>query len=154
MNWFRISNEKVAVFHKVLCEVCGILRAMKIVMCLECGDMFSPGFVKVKHCECGYTFGKWQNPSAGTLDVYSKVGTGHLLILGINNDFITLAGKCKSDEDWKEGTAKILDACPGYLFHRNRRNSPVVLVRPGESSDVFFEAELFHQWKAENVTQQ
>jgi hypothetical protein len=121
---------------------------MKLVFCLECGDIFSPGKSKPKTCECGYSLGKWRDPSAGTLEVASRYGadvSGALMVVGINNGYFALARDCKTNKDWREKTQELLEASTGYLFHAEARNSPMVLINVGESNDVFWNQELLKE---------
>lgn len=120
---------------------------MKLVMCLECGDIFSPGKRKPKTCECGYSLAKWRDPSAGTLEVASRMGesTDALCIIGMHNGYFRLSSSCATHAQWREATKELLDNSTGYLFHTELRNSPMVIIKVGESNDVFWNQELLRE---------
>jgi len=107
---------------------------MKLVLCLECSDIFSPGINCVKRCNCGYTVARWKDPAKGTLEVANRWGgEDYLRVLGLNNHWTREAlnvgdvPRLECDERHKqinEGTSALAD---GYLF--KTRNCPIIMVR-------------------------
>lgn len=126
---------------------------MKLVVCFECSDYFSPGIDEPKACKCGYTCAVWDDPAAGKLRVSSRLESGHLRIVGLMNGLLlaSAAPKAMSDEQWRTTVEGMLDA-PGYLFDRSRRNCPVVMLRVGESNDVVYDPDLIKKipWLVED----
>lgn len=127
---------------------------MKLVVCLECGDFFSPGEDKPKACKCGYSCAQWKDPHAGTLNVSSRWHQDHLRVVGISNTMLSASLKdpALDDDGWRVFVDNVVTNCPGYLFDKSRRNCPILFIRVGESNDVFFEKDLILEipWKKED----
>lgn len=131
---------------------------MKLVFCLECGDLFSPGTDAPKTCGCGYSLAKWHNPKQGWLHVASRAGRYHLRVIGMNNSWIWGAAQAPSfhssmgdlDEDidamHREIAQKTCQEAEGYLFHTSRRNCPVIMVDVMEDRrDIYYKEELLKE---------
>ena len=121
---------------------------MKIVVCLECADWFSPGKDKVKRCECGYTLAKWKDPERGILHVASRWATDHLRVVGINNAMLYASVEHPSwgHYQWKEFVnSPAMKSSPGYLFDEQLRDCPIVFILPSDSGDVIWNPELLDE---------
>ena len=123
---------------------------MKLVYCLECGDIFSPGVEKPSRCKCGYSVAKWRDPRTGTLEVASRWTEGHLRILGLNNSWLASLRDLPqyprelADKAHREATQDTCDLAVGYLFQTQSRNCPIIMVTPDESQ-IFYVKDLLDQ---------
>lgn len=111
---------------------------MKLVFCLECADIFSPGNQNPTRCKCGYSVAKWRDAQRGTLEVASRMNEEHLRILGINNDWLYSSIPLEDmDILHRNNTQRTCDLAVGYLFQTQARNSAIIMFRPDESQ-VFY----------------
>ncbi len=131
---------------------------MKLVYCLECGDIFSPGVKTPSRCRCGYSVAKWRDPQTGTLEVASRSGDeNHLRILGLNNGWLSAVRdipdlpRTECDQKHREATQNVCDLSAGYLFQTQSRNCPIIMVRP-DGWQIFYEPDLLNHvpWFGKN----
>ncbi len=127
---------------------------MKLVYCLECADIFSPGKDRATRCACGYTVAKWYDPARGHLQVASRADRSHLRVLGINNNWLAMAtsitesDKLTADEiddlhrQYNEMTS---ERAEGYLF--KTRNCPIIMaeVIHLNRTDIYYYPDLIKE---------
>ncbi len=117
---------------------------MKLVYCLECGDIFSPGTESPKRCECGYSVAQWDNPKTGALRVSSRADRCHLKVLGLNNDWLNVALSLGNNDalhrQWNELTS---DRADGYLF--KTRNCPIIMIGADHGGQIAYDPDLVKQ---------
>lgn len=111
---------------------------MKALMHAECGTIVSPPADGTwALCQCGGSAGRWTDPDAGTFEVAQREGRT-ARILGIHNGY--LRGGMRedvilSDLGWRNLWASERAKTPdNFLFVR--RESPLVVIAPGESGDT------------------
>lgn len=117
----------------------------KAAMCTTCGQIVGP---RPRDREwtwcadpCAHTAVRWRDGARGLLEVTSLHGPDGVVVIGLHNGFIAeLAERdIVSPEWWRNLHDRVTaEHSDGYLFHRNNRDCWAVLVRPGQSSDVFF----------------
>lgn len=117
----------------------------KAIVCGVCAEVVGPTRQwqtdrSWRWCSCGHSAVRWRDGDRGLLEVVALHGPDDIRVLGLNNGFIEYAFKhpVRDAEAWR--TLHRLQAemvGPGYLFHKDRRNCWALLVKPGESSDVF-----------------
>jgi len=128
----------------------------KAALCITCSDIVSPyrddgGLVvgaepgSWRWCQCTETGVRWRDGARGLVEVTSLHGPAQVRVIGINNMFLGLAvtsppdGSSRTGEQWR---ALHQFACervePNYLFHADNRACWALVVRVGESGDVFF----------------
>lgn len=123
----------------------------KAVICLRCADLVAPYSPyrdgRWRWCECDTTGVRWRDATAGLLEVTSRTGPDHLRVLGVNNLFLRAAVTAnpwsadgsRTFEQWR--TLHQL-ACTqvgtNYLFHKDKRDCWALIVRVGETGDVFY----------------
>lgn len=114
---------------------------MKLLYCQPCGDILAPYAEsrRIRYCRCGRHGVWWIDPEQGILRVVDQeqppeegrryVPQPRAYVLGVMNSFLI-------EETLNEGVIGILlDALPDtYVFKRWR--SPIIRIRPGESSDT------------------
>lgn len=116
----------------------------KAAMCTTCGQIVGPRPRDEEWTWCAepclHTAVRWRDPGRGLLEVTSLHGPGGVIVIGLHNGFIAgLAERVTEAEWWRNLHDKVTaEHSDGYLFHRNNRDCWAVLVRPGQSSDVFF----------------
>ncbi|HEV8653136.1 MAG TPA: hypothetical protein VG276_28020 [Actinomycetes bacterium] len=117
----------------------------KAAICAACWDIVSPRRAwetdrSWRWCECDHIGVRWRDGALGLLEVASLHGADGVRVLGLNNMFLE-EGMRTRDADpqgwraWHEATCEQVE--PHYLFHKDKRNCWALLVRPGESGDVF-----------------
>lgn len=125
------------------------MRGMKLVLCLECNDIFSPGIAVPKRCTCGYSLAQWEDPRTGVLKVDSRMGIEWLMVLGLNNDWLRLSAQVPpSDREIEDAQHKAIaestsERAEGYLF--KTRNCPVIMVRANKGGDIIYDHTLHKQ---------
>lgn len=109
-------------------------------MHLACSTIVGPptdgGWV---YCSCGEYGARWRDPQAGLFEVASRDGGRAARVLGFHNLYLMLgSGETPfADIDWRTGWALVRSQTPeSYLFVR--RESPLVVIAPGESNDTFW----------------
>lgn len=111
---------------------------MKLLFCISCGDIISPGRGNdmVRWCFCGEHAVWWHDTDRGILHVHDAYASRkRCFVLGINNDFLMHAEPITAHD-----VKRMDDECPdSYLF--KRLHSPLVRFRPGETADTAY-AEL------------
>lgn len=89
-------------------------------------------------CQCGTVEGRWTDPMRG-LAIFREDGRDrprHAWLIGIHNEFLLTEDPRLAHRVW--------DTAEGYLF--KSYESPVIKVRPGQSSDTrFVSMELFER---------
>jgi hypothetical protein len=92
-------------------------------------------------CQCGKAAARWRDPTKGLFEV-AELGDQFrdARIIGFHNAWLladrAVAANPMASDEWVTKTAEILAATPdNYLF--KRRNSPVVVIAPGETGDTF-----------------
>lgn len=123
----------------------------KAAICITCADIVSPyrdwGNGRWRWCQCDEMGVRWRDGARGMLEVTALHGPDHLRVLGINNAFLALAvtanpgspAGTRIGEQWRalhKFTCEQVE--PHYLFHATNRDCWALVVRVGESSDVFF----------------
>jgi hypothetical protein len=115
---------------------------MKLLYCEICGDIIAPlrANNKARWCICGRFAVWWTDAQRGILRLHDskkdeqeadgEEWRPYAYVLGINNAFLMYAGRIDAD------VVKHLDEiCPDtYVF--KRIHSPLIRVRPGETSDT------------------
>jgi hypothetical protein len=119
----------------------------KAAICSACWDIVSPRprwqtDRSWRWCDCGEVGTRWRDGTRGLLEVTSLHGTGGVLVLGLANTFVHQAMLLRSAEltaeEWRLLHQRICEQVePQYLFHADKRACWALLVRPGESGDVF-----------------
>lgn len=123
----------------------------KAALCAQCFDIVSPLSAwrtnrDWRWCQCDQMAVRWREGNRGLIEVTAFNGPDHVRVLGLNNMFLEYAvlSVPKHDDgfsfaDWRqlheESVSKIE---PSYLFHEGKRACWALVVRPGESGDVFF----------------
>lgn len=117
---------------------------MKAAMCLHCGQVIGPRPRWQEDREwtwcadpCAHTAVRWRDGGKGLLEVTSFHGPDSVAVLGLHNAMVGVLSARPSHGGWRNAHARVTDA-PGYLFDKSKRDCWAVLVRPGESNDVFF----------------
>jgi hypothetical protein len=129
---------------------------MKLVYCLECGDIFSPGGSvrgdgsqedRPKRCRCGYAVAKWKDPVRGILHIASRGGASLIRVLGINNRWLEIVTSlAPEDQLHRYWNVKTSEEADGYLF--KSRNCPIIMAGVNEltrSGDIIWNAELLDE---------
>jgi hypothetical protein len=116
----------------------------KAAMCTTCGQIVGP---RPKAADwsvwtwcappCSHTAVRWRDGAKGLLEVTSLHGPEGVVVIGLHNGFIAGLSRVTSAADWRELHDDVTHA-PGYLFDSSKRDCWAVLVRPGQSADVFF----------------
>jgi hypothetical protein len=123
----------------------------KAVICAACSDIVSPRRAwetdrSWRWCECDHVGVRWRDGNQGTLEVASLHGADGVRVLGLNNDYLQFAWSrnpqtedgSRTFEQWRalhDYSCERVE--PHYLFHADKRACWALLVRPGESGDVF-----------------
>lgn len=113
---------------------------MKLAICSICDQVFSfPSDGSWGNCACGNVQIRWSDAQKGLVKV--KASNPDLVrIMGIHNQFLREAIADLSNLGWRAVTKDICEnQSEGYLFDKNRRNCPVVIVRVGETDDISWE---------------
>lgn len=123
----------------------------KAVFCLSCGDIVAPyrnwqANRDWRWCQCDKMGVRWRDGAKGHLEVSHQYGASQLRVIGLNNSFLEIGGGLSSrapspsnSEEWRtlhEMSAKGCDEY--YLFHEKNRNCWALIVRVGESGDVYW----------------
>jgi len=113
-------------------------------MCLTCGQIIGPRSRWETDrawtwCAdpCAHSAVRWRDGDKGLLEVTAFHGEGDVAILGLHNGMVGMLSIKPEHEGWRNAHDKVTEA-PGYLFDKSKRACWAVLVRPGESNDVFF----------------
>lgn len=113
-------------------------------MCTACGMIVGPrpreaDWATWTWCAepCLHTAVRWRDGHKGLLEVTSLHGPNGVLVIGLNNRFIMAMEYNPDHEGWRRAHEEATDA-PGYLFDSSKRDCWAVIVRPGQSNDVFF----------------
>lgn len=117
----------------------------KAAMCLSCQQIIGPRSSTAESSAwtwcadpCLHTGVRWRDAATGLLEVTSLRGAGNVAVIGLHNSmFYGLMHGPHSSAYWRDMHELVTDA-PGHLFDRSRRNCWAVLIRPGQSNDVFF----------------
>lgn len=118
----------------------------KLALCMECLDMVSP-FRNWKSnrdwrwCQCGSTATRWRDGGQGLIEVTARDGRSAVRVVGLNNAFLTnaLLDPPPDPAGWRQLHDTQCRVVPAtYLFHEARRACWALVVRPGESGDVFY----------------
>lgn len=115
----------------------------KALLCVECFDIQSPRRDGTwRYCECGKSATRWRDGPRGLIEVSSRYSASRVRVIGLNNGFITKAivqGQHLNPEMWRELHQHEADTVPpGYLFHADKRACWALIVRVGESGDIFY----------------
>jgi hypothetical protein len=118
----------------------------KAVLCVACNDIRSPSNKwnsttdrPWRWCACEHVAVRWRDGHKGTLEVVSLHGPEQIRVIGLNNHFLRIAigcGETMTDDQWRDLHARQGDA-PGYLFDSGKRDCWALVVRVGQSGDVF-----------------
>lgn len=106
----------------------------KALYCGMCGSIASfrrSGAITA--CECWLTVGWWVDARKGIAKLHGD--RTYSRILGIHNGYLRDASLAHTDMESREAVDRATDA-PMYLFDKSRRNSPIVVITPGESNDT------------------
>jgi hypothetical protein len=120
----------------------------KAAICTACADIVSPyrdwqadrPWRSWRWCECEHVGVRWRDSARGLLEVASLHGAEGIRVLGLNNQFLTEAVRTPAADaaGWRAWhAATCSQVAPHYLFHAQKRACWAVVVRPGESGDVF-----------------
>jgi hypothetical protein len=117
----------------------------KAAICSACMDIVSPHRAwqtnrAWRWCECEHVGVRWRDGTRGLLEVASLHGADGVRVLGLNNLFLAEAMRTRDADAhgwraWHEATCEQVE--PHYLFHKDNRNCWALVVRPGESGDLF-----------------
>lgn len=119
----------------------------KAAICIHCWDIVTPhrdweANRAWRWCSCQHAAARWRDGSQGLLEVSALHGPDFVRVLGLNNSFLMASSelpKPMSDAWWQEFHAASTAHVPqSYLFHKDRRDCWAVLIRIGESGDVFW----------------
>jgi hypothetical protein len=130
----------------------GPSHVTKAALCVHCSDIVSPHRDwqtnrDWRWCECGHAAVRWRDGARGLIEVTALHGSDHVRVLGINNLFLTAAVSTnpysedgrRNEKQWRALHELACERVePNYLFHKDRRNCWVLVVRVGESGDVTF----------------
>jgi hypothetical protein len=117
---------------------------LKAAFCVNCTDIIAPYRAWRKNpgwrwCVCEHVGVRWRDGEKGLLEVASQDGPEGLRVLGFSNTFLSLGTQHSGTfEEWRqlhEWSCQELD--PHYLFHASKRACWALIIRPGETSDVF-----------------
>lgn len=116
----------------------------KAAMCLTCGQIIGP---RPRWQEdrawmwcadpCAHTAVRWRDGGKGHLEVTALHGEGDVAVIGLHNGFVACLADGLDHAGWRRAHERVTQA-PGYLFDSSRRDCWAVLIRPGQSNDVFF----------------
>ena len=112
---------------------------MKILMCARCFGFHSFS-TEWRFCECRNMAAKWIDPNAGTVHVLGR-NKNRTFIIGMNNRF--LSGAILSDPALRNDEAarelhNIATDAKGFLFDKSIRNCWAVVIRPGQTNDIYW----------------
>lgn len=111
-------------------------------MCTICSQVIGPRSRDQEWTWCAepciHTAVRWRDPMRGLLEVTSLHGPDGVLVIGLHNAFILAGASQLGRKAWRELHDRVTADAEGYLFHRDNRDCWAVVVRPGESNDVFF----------------
>jgi hypothetical protein len=123
---------------------------MKLLYCEDCTDIIAPFPQprKTRACRCGRHSVWWENPGTGELRLHDRLtapeiirarkypGTPRAYVIGLTNALLHHQGQMSAEavQGMIEGHRD------HYLFKQWR--SLVIRIRPGESSDTAWAAEL------------
>jgi hypothetical protein len=126
---------------------------MKAILCGACSDIRALNRDNPVSCHCGKVQGWWVNSTLGVAKVYAEPHNRYYArIIGIHNIFLKTAfveNTPLTDAIWKEMTRWICDNSDGYLFNKDRRDCPIVIIAIGQSNDVTWSQTPYHIWKIE-----
>lgn len=117
---------------------------MKALFCPMCADILAPyrkAGEEWRLCQCGHSAVRWRDPYHGTLDVSSASPNHQPIVIGFNNQFLTEGAQLGrlDAQGWRELHERTCtDVERNYLFHKERRDCWALIVRQGESGDVFY----------------
>lgn len=114
--------------------------SVKALVCLDCGDIRALSSDESVACRCQNASARWLDPVRGTVEVSAR-DRQRVRILGIHNQFLQLSTQLTQNQQWAEWHDLVTGDADGYLFHKDKRNCWVALVRVGESSDTFWAEE-------------
>ncbi len=113
------------------------------MLCIGCSDIVSPFRAWQKGtwrwCQCYQAGVRWRDGDKGLLEVTHQSGPSMVRVIGMNNDYLLRAVRgLQTPEEWRLlHTQQGQHVDPYYLFHKYRRNCWSVIIRPGETADVF-----------------
>lgn len=126
---------------------------MKAALCVNCTDIIAPLRAwqttrAWRWCQCDRVGVRWRDGAKGLLEVACSDGPAHVRVIGFNNTYLqlvvwgNLAGMPvaapKTAEEWRTlHDASCEGVEPHYLFHKDKRNCWAVIIRPGQTGDVF-----------------
>jgi hypothetical protein len=129
----------------------------KAALCITCADIVSPyrddgglivggGLDGWRFCQCQEMGVRWRDGKRGLIEVTALHGPEAVRVIGLNNMFLGLACQPTGDgvtprtaEQWRNLHALCCEKVePHYLFHADNRACWALVVRVGESGDVFF----------------
>lgn len=121
----------------------------KAAVCTHCTDIIAPRRAwttdrRWRWCECEHAGVRWLDGDRGLLEVTAMHGPGHVMVLGLNNQFFVPAlggysNRPATAEAWRALHEQTCTDVPDYyLFHQDRRACWALLVQPGESGDITF----------------
>ena len=119
---------------------------MKLVYCLECGDIFFPGIDYPSRCRCGYSVAQWTEPKLGSLKVASRFSKDHLKVIGISNSWLKASVDLPSATDQEANllhrhvAKSTSESAEGTLF--KARECPIVMMGVPSGYDVSYCTEL------------
>jgi hypothetical protein len=114
---------------------------MKAILCGYCNDIKALSPKSPVTCECGNVTGWWVDSEKGIAKLSAKA-KGVVRVIGINNSFLVAGfnnvymNGSMSDKEWRDLSEETCKNAEGYLFHKDRRNCPLVIIKVGESSDI------------------
>jgi hypothetical protein len=121
---------------------------MKAILCGWCSDFRALRPKGPVSCSCGNVTGWWTDSKKGIAKVYARERE-FARIIGIDNYFLIKAfpddKRYPSDEEWRQTSQVITELAEGYLFHKDKRNCPVVIIGIGQSNDVTWANEPYKE---------
>jgi len=117
----------------------------KAVICVPCGQIVGPISRWEENRDwnwcadpCHHTGVRWRDGYKGLLEVTSFHGALDLRVIGLHNGFLQSVTSIPMTHAGHRGEHERATHAPGYLFDRSKRDCWAVVVRVGESNDVFF----------------
>lgn len=119
----------------------------KAAICTHCWDIVSPfrdwqTNRAWRWCLCQHAACRWRDGDRGLLEVSALHGKDYVRVLGLNNSVLIASFQQllpMNDAWWRQTHQASTElVAPSYLFHKDRRDCWALLIRVGESGDVFW----------------
>jgi hypothetical protein len=105
----------------------------------QCNGIVSPKGEEWTRCHCGAYAARWRDGEKGIVEAASELGGREARILGLHNGYMLmgLGPEPLNDTQWRTAWALVRARTrDSYLFVR--RESPLLVLAPGESGDTFW----------------